>query len=86
MFLNRVAILTKESVVSQSERQEKKEYVQEHAHIWAMHGVTYCTIRRRYTPTPSTDSLKSTSLLGWLKTCPEDLAKHAGAFLLMAAR
>ena len=24
------------------------------------------------------------SLLGWLKTCPEDLAKHTGAFLLMA--
>ena len=35
---------------------------------------------------PSTDSLSSISLLGWLKTCPEDLAKHAGAFLLMAAR
>ena len=34
----------------------------------------------------STDSLSSISLLGWLKTCPEDLAKHAGAFLLMAAR
>ena len=34
---------------------------------------------------PSTDSLSSISLLGWLKTCPEDLAKHAGA-LLMAAR
>ena len=35
---------------------------------------------------PSTDSLSSISLLGWLKTCPEDLAKHAEAFLLMAAR
>ena len=35
---------------------------------------------------PSTDSLSSISLLGWLKTCPEDLAKHAGAFLLIAAR
>ena len=35
---------------------------------------------------PSTDSLSSISLLGWLKTCPEDLAKHAGAFLLMVAR
>ena len=35
---------------------------------------------------PSTDSLSSISLLGWLKTCPQDLAKHAGAFLLMAAR
>ena len=35
---------------------------------------------------PSADSLSSISLLGWLKTCPEDLAKHAGAFLLMAAR
>ena len=28
---------------------------------------------------PSIDSLSSISLLGWLKTCPEDLAKHAGA-------
>ena len=37
-------------------------------------------------PDPSTDSLSSISLLGWLKMCPEDLAKHAGAFLLMAAR
>ena len=36
--------------------------------------------------TPSTDSLRSISLLGWLTTCPEDLAKHARAFLLMAAR
>ena len=35
---------------------------------------------------PSTDSLSSISLLGWLKTCPEDLANHTGAFLLMAAR
>ena len=35
---------------------------------------------------PSTDSLSSISLLGWLKTCPEDLAKYARAFLLMAAR
>ena len=35
---------------------------------------------------PNTDSLSSISLLGWLKTCPEDLAKHVGAFLLMAAR
>ena len=34
---------------------------------------------------PSTDSLSAIPLLGWLKTCPEDLAKHAGAFLLMAA-
>ena len=34
---------------------------------------------------PSTDSLSSIFRLGWLKTCPEDLAKHAGAFLLMAA-
>ena len=37
-------------------------------------------------PDPSTDSLSSISLLGWLNMCPEDLAKHAGAFLLMAAR
>ena len=36
--------------------------------------------------TPSTDSLRSISLLEWLKTCPGDLAKHARAFLLMAAR
>ena len=28
-------------------------------------------------PDPSTDSLSSISLLGWLKMCPEDLAKHA---------
>ena len=35
---------------------------------------------------PSADFFISISLLGWLKTCPEDLAKHAGAFLLMAAR
>ena len=35
--------------------------------------------------TPSTASLKSITLFGWLKTCPEDLVKHAEAFLLMAA-